>query len=85
LRLSQLRTLALEGSTMARYRMRQRLLSLGRDFDIEDERGKSPIATVRKALFSPIRSRFAVEVTGGEDLVIEGDILDHEYEIRRGR
>jgi uncharacterized protein YxjI len=120
-----------EGGTMARYRMRQRLLSWGRDFDIEDERGNpafhvdgkvlrirrtfvmtdmsgaevatvrqkvlalrrtihifrngAVIATVRKALFSPIRDRFAVEVTGGADLEITGDILDHEYEIRRGR
>jgi uncharacterized protein YxjI len=116
---------------MARYGMRQRLLSLGRDFDIEDERGNpvfhvdgkvlriprtfvmtdvsgaevamirrkvlafrqtirifrngGVIATVRKALFSPIRDRFAVELAGGGDLEIRGDILDHEYEIRRGR
>lgn len=115
---------------MARYRMRQRLVSLGEDFTIEDDggravyrvdgkvmriretfeitdmqgrevvtvrekklairdsmkilRGGDTLATVRKALISPFRDRFSVDVEGGEDLDVKGDLLDHEYEIRRG-
>jgi uncharacterized protein YxjI len=42
------------------------------------------LATVRKALISPFRDKFMVEVSGGEDLEVKGDILDHEYEVRRG-
>ena len=30
-----------------------------------------------------IRDRFHVEVDGGEDLKVKGNIVDHEYEIER--
>jgi uncharacterized protein YxjI len=39
-------------------------------------------ATVKKALVG-IRDRFHVEVEGGPDLKIQGNIVDHEYEIER--
>lgn len=115
---------------MARYKLRQRLISIGEDFTIEDEsgstlytvdgkvmtiretfviqdragnevatirekklavretmtisRGGTTLATIRKALFSPLRDKFGIDVEGGEDMEAVGNILDHEYEIRRG-
>ena len=115
---------------MARYTMRQRLVSIGEDFDITDEhgnpayrvdgkvmrlrdtfviedprgrevatirekklalresmnilRGGTTIATIRKARFAPFRHKFAIEVVGGQDMVAQGDVLHHEYDIRRG-
>lgn len=115
---------------MARYRMRQHLISIGEDFTVEDERGRpalrvdgkvlriretfeitrmdgtevvtvrekklalrdsmtllrggETIATVKKALIAPFRDRFTVHVEGGEDLEVQGEITDHDYEIRRG-
>ncbi len=115
---------------MARYTMRQRLVSIGEDFDIADEhgnpayrvdgkalrlretfviedlrgrevatirekklalresmdilRGGNKIATIRKARFAPFRGRFSIDVAGGQDMVAQGDILHHEYDIRRG-
>jgi uncharacterized protein YxjI len=39
-------------------------------------------ATVKKALVG-FRDRFVVEVDGGEDLKVTGNIVDHEYEIER--
>lgn len=39
-------------------------------------------ATVKKALVG-IRDRFHVDVDGGDDLKIHGNIVDHEYEIER--
>ncbi len=36
------------------------------------------------ALVSPLRDRFKVEVEGGEDIEVQGNIVDHEYEIERG-
>ncbi|HEY0037502.1 MAG TPA: LURP-one-related family protein [Longimicrobium sp.] len=114
---------------MARYRMKQRLISIGEDYTIEDERGPvykvdgkvmtiretfeiidmqgrevvtvrekkiavrdsmkllrggETIATVKKALISPFRDKWIVDVEGGDDLVVKGDILDHEYEVERG-
>jgi uncharacterized protein YxjI len=47
-------------------------------------RGGETVATVKKALIAPFGDRFRVEVKGGEDLVVKGEILDHDYDIRRG-
>jgi uncharacterized protein YxjI len=62
--------------------VRQKLMALRRTMHVL--RGGETIATIRKALISPFRSKFAVEVSGGGDLEVKGDILDHEYEVRRG-
>lgn len=116
---------------MARYRMKQRLISIGEDYVIEDAEGKpvyrvdgkvltlretfviedlqgrevatirekklalrdsmkilrggQTIATVRKAWLTPFRDRFDIDVEGGEELRAKGDLLDHDYEIRRGK
>ena len=42
------------------------------------------MATVKKAMITPLRDRFTVEVEGGGDLLVEGNILDHEYQITQG-
>src|SRR5689334_14378552 len=111
---------------MARYKMRQHMISLGEDYTIEDERGEpayrvdgkllriretfviedrngnevatvrevkialrdsmkilrggDTIATIRKAWIAPFRDKFAIDVEGGQDLVAQGNILDHDYE-----
>ena len=112
-----------------RYRMRERLLSIGDDFwiDTDDdrhafrvngkalrirstfvletpscdelvrirekklrirdtmvlERGDETVATVKKALVSPLRDRFAIHLADGRELSAKGNVLDHEYEIER--
>jgi len=117
---------AVEGT---RYRMRERLLSIGDDFwiDTDDDRhafrvnGKAlrirstfvletasgeevgrirerklrirdtmdverdgeTIATVKKALITPLRDRFAIHLRDGRELSAKGNVLDHEYEIER--
>ena len=48
------------------------------------ERGGDRVATVKKALITPLRDRFTVDLEGGGQLDVEGDILDHEYQITRG-
>ena len=48
------------------------------------ERGGQTVATVKKALITPLRDRFAVEVEGGQDMEAKGNIVDHEYKIERG-
>ena len=115
---------------MPTLKLRQRLLSLGEDFDVTDTggrpvykvdgkllriretfviedmegkevatirqkliavretmritRGDETLATIRKALISPFRDKWLIDVEGGKDLVAQGNILDHEYEVRRG-
>ena len=47
------------------------------------QRGEDTVATVHKALISPLRDRFSIEVEGGEDIDVKGNIIDREYEFKR--
>ena len=38
---------------------------------------------MHKALISPLRDRFTVDLEDGSRLEVEGDILDHEYQVTR--
>ena len=113
-----------------RYQMRERLISIGDDYNIEDEtgrrafhidgkalrlrhtlkfqdaqghdlyeiqervarvrdsmaisRGGQKVAEVHKALVAPVRERLEVSVEGGQDMTVQGNLLDHEYEITQG-
>jgi uncharacterized protein YxjI len=51
---------------------------------MEIERDGRTVATVKKALITPLRDRFSIEVEGGEDMEAKGNIVDHEYKIERG-
>lgn len=51
---------------------------------MEVERGGRTAATVKKALVSPLRDRFSIDVEDGEDMEAKGNIVDHEYKIERG-
>ena len=120
------------GGTAERYQMRQKLVSFGDDFWIENERGQKVykadgkmlrvrdtlffedrngralckiqtkvlrvkdsmeiedpsrrrLAVVKKAIISPLRDRWTVKISDGPDLDVQGNILDHEYDIGQGR
>ncbi len=64
--------------------IKERLLAIKDTMVIEDADGRD-IATVRKALIAPLRDKWNVNVKGGDDLVVQGNILDLEYTIRQGR
>ena len=51
---------------------------------MEIERGDRTVATVKKALITPLRDRFSISVEDGEDMEAKGNIVDHEYKIERG-
>jgi uncharacterized protein YxjI len=115
-----------------RYKMQQKLVSIGNDFFIENEQGQKVfkvdgkamrvrdtlvfrdmqgnelckiqermarikdsmevegsggerLAMVKKALITPVRERWTVKVGNGPDLDVQGNILDHEYDIGEGR
>jgi uncharacterized protein YxjI len=48
-------------------------------------RKENVLATVKKALITPLRQRFDVHVAGAQNMEVQGNILDHEYEIHEGR
>jgi len=60
-------------------RIKERRLKLRKTFAIE--RDGEEVATVAKALVTPLRDRFDVEVAGGGTLQARGDLLDHEFTI----
>jgi uncharacterized protein YxjI len=115
-----------------RYQMRQRMISIGDDYTIENDRGErvfrldgkalrvrktilfedmdgrelckiqermlhvrdsmeiegpdgNRIAMVHKAMITPLRERWVIDVEGAPDLHAQGNIVDHEYTIERDK
>lgn len=62
--------------------IKQKVLSWGPTYEIHRE--GVPVAVVKKELFTLFQCTFTVDVPGPDDLVAEGDFLDHEYVFRRG-
>jgi uncharacterized protein YxjI len=50
---------------------------------MEIERGGDTLATVKKAMINPLRDRYTVDVRGGNDMDVQGNITEHEYTIER--
>lgn len=63
--------------------IQERWLPIKETMAIEDANGNQ-LATVKKALIAPLRDRWSVNVRGGPDLAVQGNILDHEYSIKQG-
>ena len=66
------------------YKLKEKLLRVRDTMDILDAEGKTA-ATIKKALITPLRDRWKVEVANGPEMDIQGNILDHEYKIEAGR
>jgi uncharacterized protein YxjI len=65
-------------------KIQERVLRVKDSMEIEDASG-SQMAMIKKALIAPLRERWVVNVAGGPDLQVQGNILDHEYSIGEGR
>jgi len=63
------------------FKVQEKKLSVRDSMKIE--RDDDTIATVKKALISPLREKFEVNVDDGDDYEAKGNIVDHEYEIER--
>jgi uncharacterized protein YxjI len=66
------------------YRIQERMLRIKDTMEIE-KGGGGEAATIKKALITPLRERWTVHVPGGPDMEVQGNLLDHEYRIERGR
>ena len=64
--------------------IQERLLAIKDTMVIEDPDGRD-MAVIKKALIAPLGDRWDVNVKGGPDLDVQGNILDHEYSIKQGR
>ena len=76
------RTMIIESpSGQELFKVQEKKLSIRDKMTIE--RDGETVATVKKALITPLRERFDIDVEHGEDLSAKGNIVDHEYEIER--
>jgi uncharacterized protein YxjI len=64
------------------YKIQEKKLHIRDTMEIEDAGGRT-VAKVKKALITPLRERFEVDVEDGKDLEVKGNVVDHEYKIER--
>ena len=69
----------LKGKKLAQ--IQQRLLTI-RDTMVVDDPDGNELAVIKKALITPLRDRWSVKLKNGQDLDVQGSILDHEYSIK---
>ena len=65
-------------------KIQDRVMRVKDAMEVEDADGNR-IAMIKKALISPLRDRWSVEISGGPDLDVQGNIVDHEYTFTDGR
>ena len=63
-------------------RVQRKLIALRPTYEITA--GGQELAKVRKHFFTPFGDRFTIDIPGPEDLEMAGNLLDHEFTIRRG-
>ncbi len=64
------------------FKIQERKVRVRDTMKIEDAAGNE-VAVVKKALISPIRTRFDISMANGDDLKAKGNILEHNYKIKR--
>jgi uncharacterized protein YxjI len=68
----------LDGNALCK--IQERKLRVKDSMEIEGPDGDR-IAMVKQAMFTPLRARFDVKVEDGPDLRVQGNVVDHEFEI----
>ena len=61
-------------------RIQTRVMHIRDSMAIEDPHGER-LALVHKALVSPLRERWKVDLAGDDEWKVQGNVVDHEYEI----
>jgi uncharacterized protein YxjI len=65
-------------------KIQERVLTIRDTMTIQGPNNET-LATVKKAMITPLRDRWTVKVGNGPDLQVQGNILDHQYTIGEGR
>lgn len=69
----------LDASGSLLYEIVQSLAHINRTFEIK--RGDKVVATVKQALLTFLGDRFDVTLADGGELVVYGDLIDHEFRV----
>jgi len=80
------KTLILEDTRgQALYEVQANPIAIKDKMSVSKPRGRD-VATVRKALLTPLRDRLTANMADGPDIEIHGNLLNHEYKMeRRGK
>jgi uncharacterized protein YxjI len=63
--------------------IQEKMVAVRDTMSIEGSNGQ-PSATIKKALITPVRERFTLNIQGGPDIDIQGNLVDHEYTFEQG-
>jgi uncharacterized protein YxjI len=63
------------------FRLREKKIAIRDTMELE-QNGDS-IATIKKAMITPLRDRYVIHLADGRELKAKGNIVDHEYQIER--
>lgn len=66
------------------YKIQEKMVRVRDSMNVEDANGRV-VAKVHNALITPLRDRWQINISGGDDLSTQGNILNHEYRIERGQ
>lgn len=64
----------------ALFKIQERMARIRDIMEIEGANGNR-VALVRKAMITPLRDRWSVDIPGAHDLEVHGNLLNHEYRI----
>jgi uncharacterized protein YxjI len=63
------------------FKLREKKLAI-RD-TMELEHNGDTVATIKKAMITPLRDRYTIHLADGRELSAKGNIVEHEYKIER--
>ena len=63
------------------FKLKEKMVAI-RD-TMELEANGDTVATIKKAMITPIRDRYVIKLEGGGELNAKGNIVEHEYKIER--
>jgi len=72
----------MQGNTLCQ--IQQKVARIKDTMEVDSPDGRK-VAAVKKAIITPVRDRWTAKIKNGPDLDIQGNILDHEYNIKEGR
>src|SRR5215216_4338395 len=72
----------MKGNKLAK--IQERLMAIKDTMAVEDADGNQ-LAVIKKGLIAPLGDHWTVNVRGGPDLDVQGNLLDHEYSINEKR
>jgi len=64
-------------------KIQERKVRVRETMEVEGPGGET-LAEIHKKMISPLRERYIVKVSGGPELEVQGNIVDHEYAIEAG-